>query len=89
MYLLAGLTGMAFLLVPVGVVMPAVILFVLAQALIVADFFVIDTYVPEVFSTDFRNFVFGLLDSISKVKKRFEIVTKPCSHFSRQVIDMN
>ena len=34
----------------------------------VSDFFLIDTYTPDVFSTDVRNFTFCLLDSISKVR---------------------
>merc|ERR1711860_410343 len=33
----------------------------------VADFYLVDTYTLEVFSTDKRNFVFGLLDTISKI----------------------
>ena len=40
-----------------------------------ADFFLIDTYTPDIFSTDVRNLTFCFLDSISKVKK-INIVSK-------------
>ena len=35
------------------------------------NFFMLDTYTPDVFSTDVRNVTFCLLDGFSKVKKIF------------------
>ena len=40
-----------------------------------ADFFLIDTYTPDIFSTDVRNLTFCFLDSISKVKKNTVVRT--------------
>ena len=45
--------------------------FQLAQGLIVGDFFLVDTYAPDVFSTDVRNFTFNFLDGVSKVGTTF------------------
>ena len=43
----------------------------LAQGIIVGDFFLIDTYAPDIFSTDVRNFTFSFLDSVSKIGTAF------------------
>ena len=45
--------------------------FQLAQGLIVGNFFLVDTYAPDVFSTDVRNFTFCFLDSVSKIGTTF------------------
>ena len=36
------------------------------------NFYMLDTYTPDVFSTDVRNVTFCLLDGFSKVKKKFD-----------------
>ena len=41
----------------------------LAQGLMIGNFFMLDTYTPDVFSTDVRNVTFSLLDGFSKVQK--------------------
>ena len=66
-FFVAGVLGLTFL-VDLGYATAAsVIIFVTLYAVIVTNFFLLDTYTPEVFSTDSRNFSFALLDSISKV----------------------
>ena len=67
LYILGGLLGIAFLLVPASQILVRTVLFILCQGVIVADFFLVDTYTPEVLSTDIRNFGFALLDCSSKV----------------------
>ena len=67
MYIVGGLLGIAFLLVPRDQILVRTILFVLCQGVIVADFFLVDTYTPEVLSTDVRNSGFSTLDCCSKV----------------------
>lgn len=37
------------------------------------DFYMVDTYTPDLFSTDTRNFAFSLLDAVSKVYIRIPI----------------
>ena len=44
-----------------------VVLYLLAQAMIIAGFCLIGAYAQETFSTDTRGFMFAALDSISKV----------------------
>lgn len=66
-YILAGLAGLSFLLIQESKQAVKVVIFVLTQGLIVGNFYLVDTYSPDVFSTDIRNFTFSFLDSISKI----------------------
>lgn len=65
-FLLGGILGILFLAFPVRFLLIRVGLLVLTQGLIVADFCLLDTFTPEAFSTDTRNFVLALLDGVSK-----------------------
>lgn len=67
MYGMAGICGVLFWFFPVSWTDARVVLFIVAQGLIVTDFYLVDTYIPEVFSTDTRSFAFAFLDSVSKV----------------------
>jgi len=70
-YCISGLLGISFLFLPLEPVVWRVLVFMAAQAFVVSSFFLLDTYTPEVFSTDTRNFSFSFLDSVSKVKLQF------------------
>ena len=67
-YIVGGLLGISFLLLPYDATTTRVILYVLCQAIMSGDFYLVDTYTPDMFSTDTRNFAFSLLDAISKVR---------------------
>ena len=67
-YLVAGFLGVSFLLVPADDATSRVVLYILCQAVMSGDFYLVDTYTPDMFSTDTRNFAFSLLDAISKVR---------------------
>jgi hypothetical protein len=67
-FFVGGALGVSFLVVPTDQVMVRTVLYILAQGIILADFFLLDTYGPEIFSTDVRNFAFSILDCTSKVQ---------------------
>ncbi len=66
-YPVDGLLAMSFYFLPAEAITSRVVVFILAQALIIASFFLIDAFTPELFSTDARNSTFSFLDSLSKV----------------------
>ena len=73
-YLIAGFLGISFLLIPAEAATARVVLYVLCQAVMSGDFYLVDTYTPDMFSTDTRNFAFSLLDAISKVGQKFDFI---------------
>ena len=66
-YMMSGLITISYFLVPIKHGIIRIIIFVLSQAMIVADFYMVDTYTQDIFSTDIRQSTFNILDSLSKV----------------------
>eukprot|EP00091_Calanus_sinicus_P016329 TRINITY_DN35643_c0_g1_i1.p1 TRINITY_DN35643_c0_g1~~TRINITY_DN35643_c0_g1_i1.p1 ORF type:complete len:166 (-),score=4.56 TRINITY_DN35643_c0_g1_i1:45-542(-) len=64
MYVLTGLVAVSFYFVPTEV---RPVVFVFAQTLFAGDYYVVDTYVPELLPTPTRNFGFNFLEFISKI----------------------
>ncbi len=80
-YIVGGLIGISFLLLPADATTARVILYILCQAIMSGDFYLVDTYTPDMFSTDTRNFAFSFLDAVSKVKGHYT------SHFEREPVN--
>ncbi|TRY73794.1 hypothetical protein TCAL_07768 [Tigriopus californicus] len=69
LFLLCGLSGgfcIAFLFLDESLSLTRGIWLIVCQALITSNFFLLNTYTAEVFSTDVRNSVFSLIESFGK-----------------------
>jgi hypothetical protein len=71
---MGGLIGISFLLLPADATTARVILYILCQAIMSGDFYLVDTYTPDLFSTDTRNFAFSFLDAVSKVRRPYPLM---------------
>lgn len=68
-YALAGMIAISFFIVPTDSKHTAArpVLLVITQALFVGNYFLVDTYAPELYPTNIRNFAFNVMDSVSKM----------------------
>lgn len=64
LYIMTGVVAVSFYLCPT-IIRPVV--FILAQTLYAGDYYVLDTYVPEILPTHTRNFGFNMLEFVSKI----------------------
>merc|ERR1712123_2458 len=64
MYSLTGIVAISFYLMPTGI---RPIVFVFAQTLFAGDYYIVDTYVPELLPTPTINFGFNFLEFVSKI----------------------
>lgn len=68
-YVVSGVLAILFLVVPEENAVGRGVIFIICQSMMLAAFYMIDTYTQDVFSTDVRNSTFNLLDSIGKVRE--------------------
>lgn len=66
-YSLAGILGIGFYFIPSEAVTASVVVYLVCQAFMIGNFYLVIAYTPDLFSTDTRNFAFSFLDAISKV----------------------
>ena len=63
----AGFLGIGGYFIPTDAVTASVVVYILCQAFMIGNFYLVIAYTPDLFSTDTRNFAFAFLDAVSKV----------------------
>lgn len=66
-YVISGILGLLYFAVPVEEAAGRVVIFIMCQAMLIASFYMVGTYIQDIFSTDIRHSTFNLLDSFSKI----------------------